>query len=144
MHFYMNHWESKIFRVSLVILMHGRVNTKLIAKGHFTLNRNMKISTDDFFGKCDQICNKLRIWSHLLKKSLMENFSFCAVCHSRFLVSWNCKNSMETKRDRNYAVMPSDQTYTLSRGTSIFSSMFSTTLLKHVKAAIIRVFTYNG
>ena len=29
--------------------------------------------------KCDQICRKLRIWSHLLKKSLMENFIFCAV-----------------------------------------------------------------
>ena len=25
------------------------------------------------------ICWKLRIWSHLLKKSLMENFIFCAV-----------------------------------------------------------------
>ena len=27
---------------------------------------------------CDQIHRKLRIWSHLLKKSLMDNFSFCA------------------------------------------------------------------
>ena len=25
------------------------------------------------------ILRKLRIWSHLLKKSLMENFTFCAV-----------------------------------------------------------------
>ena len=33
----------------------------------------------DFFSKCDQIYMKLRIWSHLLKKSLMENFIFCAV-----------------------------------------------------------------
>ena len=32
-----------------------------------------------FFSKCDQICRKLRIWSYLLKKSLMENFIFCAV-----------------------------------------------------------------
>ena len=29
--------------------------------------------------KCDQIRSFLRIWSHLLKKSLMENFIFCAV-----------------------------------------------------------------
>ena len=29
--------------------------------------------------KCDKICRKLRIWSHLLKKSLTENFIFCAV-----------------------------------------------------------------
>ena len=32
-----------------------------------------------FFGKHDQIRRKLRIWSHLLKKSLIENFIFCAV-----------------------------------------------------------------
>ena len=30
----------------------------------------------DFFGKCDKIRRKLRIWSHLLEKSLMENFIF--------------------------------------------------------------------
>ena len=39
----------------------------------------MKFSIKDFFGKCDQICKKLRIWSHLLKKSLMENVIFYAV-----------------------------------------------------------------
>ena len=33
----------------------------------------------DFFIKCDQIRSFLRIWSHLLKKSLMENFILCAV-----------------------------------------------------------------
>ena len=32
----------------------------------------------DFFSKCDQNRSFLRIWSHLLKKSFMENF-FCAV-----------------------------------------------------------------
>ena len=36
-------------------------------------------SIKDFFSKCDQIRCFLRIWSHLLKKSLMENFIFCAV-----------------------------------------------------------------
>ena len=30
----------------------------------------------DIFSKCDQIRSFLRIWSHLLKKSLMENFIF--------------------------------------------------------------------
>ena len=39
----------------------------------------MKFSITDFFSKCDQICSKLRIWLHLLKKSAMENFIFCAV-----------------------------------------------------------------
>ena len=41
--------------------------------------QKMKFSINDFFSKCDQIRMKLRIWSHLLKKSLMENFIFCAV-----------------------------------------------------------------
>ena len=41
--------------------------------------QKMKFSVKDFFNKCDQICSFLRIWSHLLKKPLMENFIFCAV-----------------------------------------------------------------
>ena len=41
--------------------------------------QKMKFSITDFFSKCDQICSFLRIWSHLLKKSLMQNFIFCAV-----------------------------------------------------------------
>ena len=36
----------------------------------------MTKSAKDFFGKWDQIRRKLGIWSHLLKKSLMENFIF--------------------------------------------------------------------
>ena len=36
----------------------------------------MKFSIKDFFSKCEQIRSLLRIWSHLLKKSLMENFFF--------------------------------------------------------------------
>ena len=52
----------------------------------------MKFSNKDFFSKCDQIRRKLWIWSHLLKKSLLENFIFCAmfkqVCiPSKFLVA---------------------------------------------------------
>ena len=40
----------------------------------------MKFSIKHFFGGCRQIRRKLRIWSHLLGKSLMEGFIFCAVC----------------------------------------------------------------
>ena len=39
----------------------------------------MKFSIKDFFSKCDQNRRKVRIWSHLLKNSFMENFVFCAV-----------------------------------------------------------------
>ena len=44
--------------------------------------QKMKFSIEDFFSKYNQICRKLRIWSHLLKKYLMENFIFCAVIHT--------------------------------------------------------------
>ena len=39
----------------------------------------MKFSIKDFFSKLDQIRWDLQIWSHLLKKALMENL---------FLVQW--------------------------------------------------------
>ena len=49
------------------------------ALGPTFIVQKMKFSIKDFFSKCEQIRRKLRIWSHLLKKSLMENFIFCAV-----------------------------------------------------------------
>ena len=48
-------------------------------KKKITPQKKKKISIKDFFSKCDQIHRFLRIWSHLLKKSLIENFIFCAV-----------------------------------------------------------------
>ena len=53
----------------------------------------MKFSIMGFFGKCDQIRSSLRIWSHLLKKPLMENFIFCAVDVAFFqknMVTFDC------------------------------------------------------
>ena len=41
--------------------------------------QKMKFSSKDFFSKCDQIRSFLRIGSHLLKQSLMENFIFSTV-----------------------------------------------------------------
>ena len=39
--------------------------------------QKMNFFIKDFYSKCDLV--KLRIWSHLLKKSLMENFIFCTL-----------------------------------------------------------------
>ena len=39
----------------------------------------MNFFIKDLFSKCDQSRSFMRIWSHLLKKSLMENFTFCAL-----------------------------------------------------------------
>ena len=54
----------------------------------------MKFSIKDFFSQCDQICSFLRIWSPLLKKSLMENFIFCAVVKQVFQKT--CQNSQKS------------------------------------------------
>ena len=40
--------------------------------------QKMKFSITDFFSKCDQIRSFLRIASHLLKKTLIVKFIFCA------------------------------------------------------------------
>ena len=39
-----------------------------------------------FFSKYDQIRWKLRIWSYLLKKSMMENFIFGTLFEAKFLI----------------------------------------------------------
>ena len=52
--------------------------------------QKMTFSIKDSFSKCDQIHSFLRIWSHLLKKSLMKICNFCTVKEIyRKGVSWN-------------------------------------------------------
>ena len=63
-------------------------NAKLLRK-LFT-KQKIKFSIKDFFSKCHQIRSFLRIWSNLLKKSLVENFIFCAVLF-RLLNSHLCR-----------------------------------------------------
>ena len=45
------------------------------------LHKKWNFSIKDCCSKCDQIRSFQRIWSHLLKKSLMENFIFCKENH---------------------------------------------------------------
>ena len=51
----------------------------ITCRPHLTAQK-LKFSIKDFFSTCEQIRWKLRIWSHLLKKSLTENILFCVVC----------------------------------------------------------------
>ena len=66
----------------------------ILRKKYTSLHKKFKFSIKDFFSKCDQIRYFLWIWSHLLKKSLMENFIFCAVrpytiiCQSMQITVW--------------------------------------------------------
>ena len=57
----------------------GGQNPKRPKKVFCKLKVTTQFSIKDLFRKCDQIRRKLRIWSHLLKKSLMKNLIFCAV-----------------------------------------------------------------
>ena len=73
---------------------------------YFDTEQKMKFVIDDFPKKRNQICWKLRIWSHLLKESLMKNFIFCAMW---FLISlfWSRNNcsllySVESVRIQSY------------------------------------------
>ena len=69
--------------------------------------QKMKFSIKDFFSKCDEIRSFLRTWSHLLKKSLMENFIFCAV-HNFFCKYEPSKN----KSTRNRIKFPTKTQFT--------------------------------
>ena len=68
-----------IFRISLGDCFFVWLEKPLIAQNpnHCTQSQSL-FSIMDFFSNSDKIL-KLRICSHLLKKSLMENFMFCAV-----------------------------------------------------------------
>ena len=71
-------YSAPFYSFAVIGLKHTgkRILTKFTAQ-------KMKFSIKDFFSKYDQVCRKLRIWSHLLKNSLMENFIFRAmVCRN--------------------------------------------------------------
>ena len=61
----------KVINVAIPLLSYYPLFTKVLR----FLAQKLKFPIKDFF-------SFLRIWSHLLKKSLMENFIFCAVLAS--------------------------------------------------------------
>ena len=79
-----NYGKNLYISYEIVLLDLTHFGTLMIMKWfdlwlHCTAQK-IKFATKDFFSKCDQIRKKLRIWSHLLKKFLMENFIFlCSV-----------------------------------------------------------------
>ena len=71
------------------------VNYSIYSEADLTAQK-IKFSIKDFFSKYDQIRTKLRIWLNLLKKSLTENFIFCAVSRTaatcnieHFVIRWS-------------------------------------------------------
>ena len=57
----------------------------------------MKFSTKDFFRKCDQNLRNLGICSHLLKQSLIENFTFSSVLRHGFVDERQRKTIIQKK-----------------------------------------------
>lgn len=49
----------------------------------------MMLLIEHFFSEYDQICKKLSIWPHLLKKYFMQNIIFSAVTVSMKRISFN-------------------------------------------------------
>ena len=92
------HWSEKRFgkkkirkngKSIFLITMHNLVRI-LLFRSLISLTytaQKMKFSIKDFSCKCDQIRSFLRIWSHLLENSLMENFIFCPVKPVRLLTT---------------------------------------------------------
>ena len=92
----------------------------------------MKFLIKDFFSKCNQIPRKLRIWSHLLKKSLFVLckhfyslnlffiyiihlfyfFYFCSIIFMKYLPFWDCvfyhisKISLILRSKANLRILP--------------------------------------
>ena len=60
----------------------------------FITVQKVKFLIKDVFSKCDEIRRKLRIWSYILKKSLIENFIFCQ-CISQIFFKWKLTSLIE-------------------------------------------------
>ena len=90
-------------------------------------------SIKDFFSKCDHIRRKLHIWSHLLKKSLMENFIFCAAWlsfkHQNIIAKSNQSkaHNIEISLILSFKTLKNGQTYFKDlavRASEDFKNMF--------------------
>ena len=99
----------------------------------------MQCFIKDSFSKCDQICKKLRICSHLLKKSLLENLIlFTAISQrhktwAKYMPSkWYLKGQ---GLDLSFLLVfnPATNTYVDSQHSTTFSSLVIQNLLISTK-----------
>ena len=99
----------------------------------------MNFSIKDFSSRCDQIRRKLRIWSHLLKKSLTENFIFAQclllrcylICRCAFRKLSNiysgifCEDSQGIKSFKCFRVKNQSYMFCSAWNTSFFPFSFT-------------------
>ena len=74
-------WISLLSDILISVSMKALLSNNIVEclVGTCLLHNKWSFPLRIFFSKCDQIRRKVRIFSHLLKKSLMENLIFCAV-----------------------------------------------------------------
>ena len=106
-----------------------------------------EFSMKHFFSKFDHIRRFLQIWSHILKKSLMENFIFCVViarkkarkCKDIFLVN---KYLIYQKVQRSYSIVASyfPARYYLSLMNFMQNLIFITSYYIYSKLLTILIF----
>ena len=75
----------QIMFAKLTLIYWKKINNEV--KTYRKQEQKMKFSLKYFFSTCGQIYNYLPIWSHLRKKSLMENFFFM---QWRVAAEWTC------------------------------------------------------
>ena len=92
--------------------------------------QKLKFSIKDFFSNCDQICRKLRIWSHLLKKSLAnEKLQFLGSVTNRTCTSLKLKyEKLLCQRAINEIHSWKDVKLFLGKSTPLLPSTLSFTL----------------
>ena len=72
--------ERKKQKLAMALVGDSLIEVVLFAIYELSPYKKMKFSIKNFFSKCDQIRSFLRIWSHLLKKSVIEkNYFLCSV-----------------------------------------------------------------
>ena len=88
MYYFEKHLEIVLCKINKAIDLIGKLQNLLprlalitLYKAFVPLHKKIKFFIKDFFRKCNQIRRFLRIWSHLLKKSSMENFHFLSSVH---------------------------------------------------------------
>ena len=75
----------------------------------FIWGKNKKIRDANFMFHCPKNCSFLRIWSHLLKKSLMENFIFCAMYWADYWESNHTVHSVWRVWRQQDVIFPSEE-----------------------------------
>ena len=94
------YWQGKML-YSSVFLIEYRYTIHVLILNIHSLHKKWS-SINDFYSKCDLIRRKLRIWSHLLYRSLTGNLIFCAVHYLQMNFWWSHQNLFQKNWNINH------------------------------------------